>query len=323
MSVENQSTSSAVDCDPDSTVSASFGSCVNGAQTSTISITNNDSATAYYLVEYSPDKWQFIYYSIIKFISSFFSTDTSVTASVPDGSTIIWRITDSFTSGNFTNMSTETETETSAVDCDPDSTVVNPPVITCSGGSGTATINITNNESSTVYYKVEYQIDSGSFTTASANLSIAGGASDTSVTASVANGSTITWRITDSFTSGNFTNMSTETQTTSATVDCSVDSTISTSFGSCSSGAKTSTISITNNESSTAYYLVEYQIDSGSFTTAATNLSIAASSTDTSLTASVPHGSTITWRIKDSLTSNNFSGVSYKLSQLHRQLTVQ
>ena len=105
--------------------------------------------------------------------------------------------------------------------------------------------------------------------------------------------------------------MSTETQTTSATVDCSVDSTISTSFGSCSSGAKTSTISITNNESSTAYYLVEYQIDSGSFTTAATNLSIA-SSTDTSLTASVPHGSTITWRIKDSLTSNNFSGVSYE-----------
>ena len=175
-------------------------------------------------------------------------------------------------------MATETETETSTVDCDPDSTVVNPPAITCSGGSGTATINITNNESSTVYYKVEYQIDSGSFTTASANLSIAGGASDTSVTASVANGSTITWRITDSFTSGNFTNMSTETQTTSATVDCSVDSTISTSFGSCSSGAKTSTISITNNESSTAYYLVEYQIDSGSFTTAATNLSIAASS---------------------------------------------
>ena len=74
-------------------------------------------------------------------------------------------------------------------------------MITCSGGSGTATINITNNESSTVYYKVEYQIDSGSFTTASANLSIAGGAPDTSVTASVANGSTITWRITDSFTS--------------------------------------------------------------------------------------------------------------------------
>ena len=60
----------------------------------------------------------------------------------------------------------------------------------------------------TAYYKVEYKIDDGSYTTADGNVSVAIGATDTSVTASVPHGSTITWKITDSFTSNDFTNMS-------------------------------------------------------------------------------------------------------------------
>ena len=125
----------------------------------------------------------------------------------------------------------------------------------------------------TVYYKVEYQIDSGSWVVKSSNLSVNVGVTNTSLSQNVSNGSRITWRITDSFTSNDFTNMSVETQTQSAVVDCAVDSTISVSFTTtCTNGARTSTISITNNESSTAYYLVEYQIDSGTFQTA--NLSL-------------------------------------------------
>ena len=68
------------------------------------------------------------------------------------------------------------------------------------------------------------------------------------------------------------------------------------------SGAKTSTLSITNNESSdTAYYKVEYKLMVAHTQLTATNLSIAANLLTLLLTASVAHGSTITWRIKDSL----------------------
>ena len=106
--------------------------------------------------------------------------------------------------------------------------------------------------------------------------------------------------------------MSAEVQTQSATVDCLVPTTFSHSFGSCASGAMTNTASITNDSSATAYYLVEYKIDDGSYQVAATNLSVAAGATNTSLTASVPHGSKITWRFKDSKTSGNFDAASYE-----------
>ena len=93
--------------------------------------------------------------------------------------------------------------------------------------------------------------------------------------------------------------MSAEVQTQSATVDCLVPTTFSHSFGSCVSGAMTSTASITNDlGSETAYYLVEYKIDDGSYVVLATNLSIAAGATNTSLTASVPHGSQLLGDLK-------------------------
>ena len=128
----------------------------------------------------------------------------------------------------------------------------------------------------------------------------------------------VKWRITDSFTSGDFTNMSVENQSTSSAVDCDPDSTVSASFGSCVNGAQTSTISITNNDSATAYYLVEYSLDSGSsFTTASSNLSVASSATDTSVTASVPDGSTIIWRITDSFTSETLQICLQRLRRKH------
>ena len=311
MTAETQSTSSPVDCDPETNLSTSLSTCSAGAKTSTFSIQNTESATVYYKVEYQIDSGSFQTANGNLSVSGN-STDTSQTASVPDGSTITWRITDSFTSNDFTNMSDETMDASDAVDCDPDITVVNPPAIACAGSQGSSTISITNNESSTVYVKVEYKIDDGSYQTANANLSIANGATDTSVSQNVANGSKITWRVTDSFTSGDFTNMSAETQTQSSTVDCLVPTTFSSSFGNCSSGAQTNTASITNDSGATAYYLVEYKIDDGSYQVAATNLSVAAGATDTSLSASVPHGSTITWQFKDSSTDGNFSGASYE-----------
>ena len=126
----------------------------------------------------------------------------------------------------------------SAVDCDPDITV-SSSFSTCASGAQTSTLSLQNNESSAVYVKVEYKIDSGSWTTASSNLSVSASSTDTSQTASVADGQTITWRITDSFTSDDYTNMSVETQS-GATADCDPETNLSTSLSACSAGATVS-----------------------------------------------------------------------------------
>ena len=68
--------------------------------------------------------------------------------------------------------------------------------------------------------------------------------------------------------------MSVETQTQSSVVDCRVSSRLDT-FAGCASGAKISTANITNNSGATAYYKVEYKIDSDHIEKAS-NLSIAA-----------------------------------------------
>ena len=105
----------------------------------------------------------------------------------------------------------------------------------------------------------------------------------------------------------------TTTSTTTTTIP-DPSSTVSQSLGSCSgpSGTRTSTLSITNNESYTAYYLIEYSTNSGSsYTTAQTNQSISGGATNTTNTVVVSDGGSIIWRYKDSRTSNDFSIASY------------
>ena len=93
-------------------------------------------------------------------------------------------------------------------------------------------------------------------------------------------------------------------------------SSISQSLSSCSgpSGTRTSTLSLTNNESYTAYYLIEYSTNSGSsYSTAQTNQSISGGATNTANSVVVSDGSSIIWRFKDSRTSNDFSNASYEI----------
>ena len=101
-------------------------------------------------------------------------------------------------------------------------------MLQCASGAKTSTLEIQNNESSTVYVKIEYQIDSDGWLTKNSNFSISGSSTNSSAaTQSVPHGSAITWRVTDSFTSADWTNMVVETESTSSTVDCDPDSTIS------------------------------------------------------------------------------------------------
>ena len=113
---------------------------------------------------------------------------------------------------------------------------------TCSAGARTNTLTLSNSASAnaTVYFYVDYSTDGGSsWTNKASNQSVAADSSET-LTHSVAHGEAITWRYKTSSTSGSFTDSYT-TMSASATVDCDPSSTISSSFGSCSSGAQTST----------------------------------------------------------------------------------
>jgi len=88
-------------------------------------------------------------------------------------------------------------------------------------------------------------------------------------------------------------------------------SAISASFGSCSSGSATSTLSITHSDASNVYYYIDYSINGGAYVNASTNLSVATNTTNTSLSISVSHGENITWRYKASDTNNDFTGIRY------------
>ena len=155
------STSSTVDCDPDSTISQAL-TCSGTTATSTLSIRNNESVIAYYKVDYKigSGDWEEVKDASDDLAVSAGATDTSLSQTVPEGSTITWRVTDSFTDGNYTNMVAEGVSESSAANCVVSSTVEQSLSDTCASGAKTSTLEITNNESSTVYVKIEYQIDS-------------------------------------------------------------------------------------------------------------------------------------------------------------------
>ena len=112
------------------------------------------------------------------------------------------------------------------------------------------------------------------------------------------------------------TTSTTTTSTTTTTTIPDPSSSISQSLTSCSgpSGTRTSTLSLTNNETYTAYYLIEYSTNSGSsYSIAQTNQSISGGATNTENSVVVSDGSSIIWRFKDSRTSNDFSNTSYEI----------
>ena len=168
---------------------------------------------------------------------------------------------------------------------------------------------------------VEYSVDGGStWTEKAANQSVAKNASET-LTQSVSHDAAIQWRYKSSTTSGSFSgSYVTSSDMNSATVDCPIiDVSASQSLGSCSSGAKTSTLTINNSDSANAvaYVLVEYSLDGGSnWTEKAANQTVNNNGSAT-LTQSVPHNSAIQWRYKTSTTSGSYSGSYVTSSDLN------
>ena len=94
----------------------------------------------------------------------------TVTQSVADGETIIWRYEASTTSNTYTGTPTETLSESATVDCG------NPTVAvtlgSCASGSATSTFSMTNPQvtSTTVFFEVEYKVTDSSGTVSYTHL---------------------------------------------------------------------------------------------------------------------------------------------------------
>jgi hypothetical protein len=208
-------------------------------------------------------------------------------------------------SGSFSPI-TINASECITTPTDPDSTF-SQSLGSCSAattsGTQTSTLSITNNASSTTYYKVEYSLDGGStYSVAAANLSVAAGQTDTSISQAVTHGQQIMWRITDSDISNTFTGQSAESVNPSAVVSCVLDVNAGETFAACNAlgsaneGTFKSTMTFYNRESQGVYLYADIRIDGGSWEVRGNQNLIGANSSFNRNYNSVPDGSTYQWR---------------------------
>ena len=310
------------------TASTSLGSCSGGSATSPFNFANSSGSTAYVTVEYSTDggsSWSVhpqaqANTSNDLVIGSGTSPGQLSSISVPHGSAITWRYKSTDTEGDWTGISYVTLSATSTVNCPTNTFTLAQSLGTCSSGSAIPQLVVTNTGNSTGYFDIEYKLtlngsDVTNWNTLYDGNSINSGQSRTYTMTAKEHGYQISWRVrsgSSNPSSGSYTSAG-----TGLTVDCPViDVSASQALGSCSAGAKTSTLTLNNSSSATvtAYVLVEYSVDGGSnWTQKAANQSVGVNSTET-LTQSVSDGAAIIWRYKTSTTSGSFSGSYTTLS---------
>ncbi|MDA9675440.1 hypothetical protein N9T60_02045 [Candidatus Actinomarina] len=204
---------------------------------------------------------------------------------------------------------------------DPDSTF-SQSLGTCSAssssGTQTSTLSITNNASSTTYYKVEYSLNGGSsYTVKAANLSIAAGQTDTSMTQAVTHGQQIIWRVTDSDISNTFTGQSAELVSPSAVVSCILDVNAGETFagcntlGSASEGTLQSKMTFYNRESQVVYAYSDIRIDGGDWQVKGYQNAIPANGSFVRTQNSVADGSTYQWRWRFGTSISDLNAASW------------
>ena len=222
-------------------------------------------------------------------------------------------------SGTFTQTIDASECVTTPTD--PDSTF-SQSLGTCSAssssGTQTSTLSITNNASSTTYYKVEYSLDGGSsYTQKAANLSVAAGQTDTSMTQAVTHGQQIMWRITDSDISNDFTGQSAESVNPSAVVSCILDVNAGETFAACNTlgsaneGTFKSTMTFYNRESQGVYLYADIRIDGGDWQNRGYQNPIGANSSFNRNYNTVPDGSTYQWRWRFGTSISDLNAASW------------
>ncbi|MDC3278558.1 hypothetical protein OAV06_04425 [Acidimicrobiia bacterium] len=225
--------------------------------------------------------------------------------------------------------------------CNTAATISSTSLGTCSGASVNSTLSIDINtytdnfengdniSTTPLKYYVQYQIDDGSWTDHTAESSAFGTGSGRGLvnatatfTQAVPDGSTINWRYQAKYDGGSFADIADApviSANSGQAVECPyINPTASSAIGSClqsvsgtNDGPATSTFTMQNaGATRNAYFFVEYKINDGDWIEKDTNKQVAADATET-LTVDVPHGSTITWRYKSSITPRDFSTGSY------------
>ena len=225
--------------------------------------------------------------------------------------------------------------------CSTAATIASTALGTCSGASVDSTLSIDINtytdnfengddlSTGPVRYYVQYQIDDGDWTNHTAESADFGSGTGRNLvnatatfTQAVPDGSTINWRYQAKPSAGSFAAIA-DAPVISANdgqpVECPyINPTAASAIGSClqsvsgtNDGPATSTFTMQNaNATRNAYFFVEYKINDGDWIEKDTNKQVAKDATET-LTVNIPHGSTITWRYKSSITPRDFSTGSY------------
>ena len=333
----------------DSSVSVTNSSCgatTPGLRPQIFTMTNGSGAdtTAYYRVQYNKNSsgW------VTAVENQAVDINSSATYTLEDlmiGDTIAWRYNVRNTSyegeTNFVIPTTVSSVPTPGDGCNNAATISSTSLGTCSGASVNSTLSININtytdnfengdniSTTPLKYYVQYQIDDGSWTnhtTESAAFGTGSGRNLVNATATftkaVPDGSTINWRYQAKYDGGDFANIANApviSANNGEAVECPfINPTASSAIGSClqsdgsnNDGPATSTFTMQNaGATRNAYFFVEYKINDGDWIEKDTNKQVAKDATQT-LTVDVPHGSTITWRYKSSITPRDFSTGSY------------
>jgi len=309
------------------TASSAIGSCLqsvsgtnDGPATSTFTM-QNAAATrnAYFFVEYKINDGDWIEKDTNTQVAA--DATETLTVDVPHGSTITWRYKSSITPRDFSTGSYTTLDESAAVNCPVlVVTATLTPTASCQDGVFTSFITIQNLDSSNIsgFIQAYYSFDNSTWTAATfsgadvTDLEIQDNTAKTLDGVVVPGGSTIYWRYEERLPSGSFTNTYVTTGPNSTALSIAADCpllepTASVALGACSGSSKASTLTIDNSLSNiSGFFKVEYRFDENAWGEAATNDEIAAGASAT-FSASVPTGSSITWRYQISDTSNTFT----------------
>ena len=309
------------------TASSAIGSCLqsvsgtnDGPATSTFTMQNaNATRNAYFFVEYKINDGDWIEKDTNKQVAK--DATETLTVNIPHGSTITWRYKSSITPRDFSTGSYTTLAESAAVNCPVIVvTATLSPTASCQDGVFTSFLTIQNEDTANTaaYVEAFYSFDQSTWTAATfsaadvSNLEIADNTAKTLDGVVVPGGSTIYWRYRASATSNTFSGSYVTTGPNSTALSIAADCpllepTASVALGACSGSSKASTLTIDNSLSNiSGFFKVEYRFDENGWGEAATNDEIAAGASAT-FSASVPTGSSITWRYQISDTSNTFT----------------
>ena len=318
-----------VNCSGDIEWRVALDACQNGKRDSVFYYLNKPStgAPVYFLVEYSIDGGAWTnpkagqtanYYTALHTNSA----EQSISVEVGSGSTIQWRFKDSLSTDAFSNKSFTSGTPNGPLSVLCDGSISHAVTIgSCVERKASSTLTLTNDGFVDVYADVWVSYDGGTnWNNHATSQKVINTSPKVFTQNNIANGSVVKWKYKYASTSDGISSASEILTDDKPAIDCdslvTTQITYSHAFSSCVEGQRVGTFTI-NNPSSTnniIYVEVQYRTKSSqsnniwtSYNTLSVE-SIAAGSSKTFNSPSLPSGGYVDWRFRASLGSNDFAG---------------